>query len=148
MITKEMIVVNFLKNNNIEFTHNKSIGIECGNYRPDILIDCNSHFIIIEIDENQHEGYDKNCEMARMNNIYISLGLPTIFLRYNPDAFTQNNIIKKIKKNDRLNILLDRVNYYKQNIITEPIIIEKIFYDNINDDENNYIQNVKLNIEL
>ena len=77
--TKEMKVVSFLNNNNIQFTHNKSIGFECGNYRPDILIDCNTHFIVIEVDENQHESYDINCEMARMNNIYISLGLPVIY---------------------------------------------------------------------
>ena len=132
--TKEMKVVTFLKNNNIEFIHNKSIGFECGNYRPDILIDCNTHFIVVECDENQHEGYNKNCEMARMNNIYISLGLPVVYLRYNPDKFIHNEINKKINSKKRLNYLLERIKYYQEQNIKEPIIIEKLFYDKKEDD--------------
>ena len=94
--TKEMKVVKFIQDNSIEFIHNKSVGYTCGNYRPDILIDCNTHFIVVEIDENQHESYNQNCEMARMNNIYVALGLPTIFLRYNPDKVFHNNNLKKL----------------------------------------------------
>lgn len=130
---KEMKVVNFLQSKNITFIHNKSVGFECGNYRPDVLIDCNTHFIVVEIDENQHESYNNNCEMARMNNIYIALGLPVVFLRYNPDKFFLNNIQIGLKQNDRLNMLFERINYYKEYVFNDiPIIIERLFYNNDN----------------
>jgi hypothetical protein len=141
-----MKVANFLHNKNIKFIHNKSVGFECGNYRPDILIDSNTHFIVIEIDENQHENYNVNCEMARMNNIYIALGLPVIFLRYNPDTFFLNNIKNEIKQNDRLNILFERINYYKEYTFNDiPLIIEKIFYNNVN---NIYFEQINFEINI
>ncbi len=38
--------------------------------RPDLLIASTSqHHIIVEIDENQHKGYDKKCEEGRINEI-------------------------------------------------------------------------------
>ena len=141
---KEMKVVNFLQSKNITFIHNKSVGFECGNYRPDVLIDCNTHFIVVEIDENQHESYNNNCEMARMNNIYIALGLPVVFLRYNPDKFFLNNIKIGIKENDRLNILFERINYYKEYVFNDiPIIIERLFYNN-----DNHIYFTKIDFEI
>jgi hypothetical protein len=54
-------------------------------YRPDFLYDCGTHFVILEVDENQHRVYE--CERKRMWEIAQSLGLPTIFIRYNPDAY-------------------------------------------------------------
>ncbi len=142
--TKEIKVVKFLETNNIKFTHNKSIGFECGNYRPDILIDCNTHFIVVEVDENQHENYNKNCEMARMNNIYVALGLPVIFLRYNPDLYYLNNKLKKTKDDERLNLLFERIRYYENyDLFIEPLMIEKLYYNN---DNNIFFE--KINFEL
>jgi hypothetical protein len=141
-----MKVVSFLQNNNIKFIHNKSIGFECGNYRPDILIDCNTHFIVVEVDEHQHDSYDSNCEMARMNNIYISLGLPVVFLRYNPDAFYYNEDIVKVKTTNRLNYLYERIKYYNEYCeFDNPIIIEKIFYNTTN---NEFKQLINFSINL
>lgn len=54
-------------------------------YRPDFLYDCGTHFVILEVDENQHRAYE--CERKRMWEIAQSLGLPTIFVRYNPDKY-------------------------------------------------------------
>jgi len=55
--------------------------------RPDFLYDCGSHFVILEVDEFQHNrgGYD--CEYKRMGEIAQALGLHTIFIRYNPDSY-------------------------------------------------------------
>ena len=55
--------------------------------RPDFLYDCNTHFVILEVDENQHNRGKYNCETKRMGELAQALGLPTIFIRYNPDEF-------------------------------------------------------------
>ena len=47
--------------------------------------------LIIEVDEFKHEGYDNNCEIARLNNIYEDLGMmPLVMIRFNPDSFIVN----------------------------------------------------------
>ena len=43
-----------------------------------------SHVVIIECDENAHSGYDKSKERERERRIAINLGLPTVFIRFNP----------------------------------------------------------------
>lgn len=64
---------------------------ECFKYRPDFLIDCNTHFVVLEIDENQHKDRADECETVRMMiNIFQSLGMPTKFIRYNPDKYRVN----------------------------------------------------------
>ena len=42
----------------------------CSRRRPDILIDCASHVIAIEIDEYKHQQYDSTCESKRICQIY------------------------------------------------------------------------------
>jgi len=95
----EMINVNSLKENNISFIHNKSVGFVCGNYRPDIKIDAGTHFVIVEVDEDQHRQYDSSCEIVRMLNIYQAEGMRCVFLRYNPDVFRDENGITYPFKN-------------------------------------------------
>lgn len=127
--TKELQVTEFLKNNNINFIYNKSTGFSCGNYRPDILIDCNTHFIIVEVDEGQHKQYTTECEFIRMNNIYLSLGLPTIFIRFNPDTFYINNVRNRTVLNTKLKILLNLINDLTYKINMEYIELYYLFYD-------------------
>ena len=126
---KEMEVVNYLRQQNIDFIHNKSTGFICGNYFPDILIDCNTHFIVVEIDEEQHKQYSNECEYIRMNNIYLSLGLPTIFIRFNPDDFKVHNMRNRTVLNTKLKILLNIINElnYKKNV--NYIELYYLFYD-------------------
>lgn len=59
----------------------------CFSYRHDFVFDCGTHFVVLEVDEGQHRGYDTKCEDIRMINVYQSLGLTTKFIRYNPDAY-------------------------------------------------------------
>ena len=127
--TKEMEVVNYLRQQNIEFIHNKSIGKVFGNYFPDILINCNTHFIVVEIDEEQHKLYSNECEYTRMHNIYLSLGLPTIFIRFNPDDFKVKNIRNRTVLNTKLKKLLNLINSltYKNNV--NYIELYYLYYD-------------------
>lgn len=97
--SKELQVKKLLERNKIEFINDKTISNTCCyKYRPDFLIDCISYFIVIEVDENAHKQYDKDCELIRMNNISYSLGLPVKFIRYNPD----NKIYTKSHKEHML----------------------------------------------
>ena len=103
--TKEYTVVKFLKENlpDNEFIHNKSVGNDCtgGHLFPDILFDCGHYNLIIEVDEHKHRGVDYKCDKKRMYEIIAKLGLPCIFIRYNPDG-------KKSNKDT----LLEKVNEY------------------------------------
>ncbi len=60
----------------------------CSNRRPDGLLDLLTHSLIIEIDEDQHRGYDTQCELTRLNELFTDLGdRPIIFIRLNPDSY-------------------------------------------------------------
>ena len=41
--------------------------------------------IAIEIDEYQHSGYSIEDELARFNDLFITLGTFWAFIRFNPD---------------------------------------------------------------
>ncbi len=103
--TKEMEVVRFLKDKlpDNEFIHNKSVGSDCsgGHLFPDILFDCNWYSLIVEVDEKQHRGANYSCDKKRMFDIIAKLGMPCIFIRYNPD-----------NKNSDKQILLNKVTEY------------------------------------
>ena len=78
------------------FINNKQFQNDCClKYRPDFIFDCGSYFVIVECDEDAHRQYDKECEIIRMNNISIGIGLPTKFIRYNPD---KKGVPKQIKE--------------------------------------------------
>lgn len=101
--TKEMAVVKFLKAElpNHNFIHNRSVGVECtaGHLFPDILFDCECYYLIVEVDEFKHRGADYSCDEARMYDIITKLGLPCVFIRYNPDSRESNaeTLLKEVK---------------------------------------------------
>ena len=106
---KEMAVVRFLKDNlpDNEFVHNQSVSNACTGTHlfPDILFDCGWYYLIIEVDEFQHRGGDYSCDKKRMHDIIAKLGLPCIFIRYNPDS-------KKVGNKSNKNVLLSKVKEY------------------------------------
>jgi hypothetical protein len=59
----------------------------CGQERPDFQIDCGTHFLYVEVDENQHQTYQCVCEQTRMINLVEVRGMPVRFIRYNPDYY-------------------------------------------------------------
>jgi rubrerythrin len=120
--TKELRVKTFLEENNYIFIYNKKCNLDdtCMTYFPDFIIDCCTFFLIIECDEYAHESYDYNCERIRENNICFALGLPCVFLRYNPD---KDNINIKTKEK----ILKSYIEYYK-NKESSDNMLEFLFY--------------------
>jgi hypothetical protein len=105
--TKELKVKTFLEENNYKFIHNKKCNLDnsCQTYFPDFLIDCNTFFLIIECDEDAHSSYPIDCEKIRENNICFALGLPCVFIRFNPDK-------KGIKMKTKQKVLKSYIDYY------------------------------------
>ena len=71
--------------------------------RPDFVFDAYTHKIVVEVDEHQHDNYNCECEQVRMAQITQAIGMPTIFIRYNPDNY---NVIIKTSKIERQKILI------------------------------------------
>ena len=72
-------------------------GGSCGRERPDFWWDCGTHIVVLEVDENQHAGRAEACECARMVNLSQAFGLPTHFIRYNPDEYKAHGGRRKTK---------------------------------------------------
>jgi hypothetical protein len=90
----------------------------CNKRRPDRVYDCGTHFVIIEVDENQHKSYDvkdeTGCksELVRMYQIYEGLGyMDVVFLRFNPNNFRVAGKLQKVNMQKRLETLLKWTEY-------------------------------------
>lgn len=95
-------------------TRDRIIQGGCSKRRPDGLIDCGTHTVIIEIDEDQHRSYDDQCENKRIMEIFRDLGSrPLTVIRLNPDgytcngehfegAFTRTNVDQHLKVNNSI----------------------------------------------
>ena len=156
---KELNVVKFLKDNlpENEFIHNRSVGRDCTNGQlfPDIRFDCNNYNLIVEVDEYEHRGSDYECDKQRMYDIIAKLGIPCIFIRYNPDnrESNLNTLLETVKKyinlefSDIKNIVDDygfKVVYlfYKNN--GENIVNDKIIHIK-NESSNGQLNDIKIN---
>lgn len=126
---KEMEVVNFLRAHEYEFTHNLSVGDVCSSFRPDILIDCGTHHVVVEIDEDQHSQYEDTCEVVRMMAIYQTIGMRTVFIRYNPDKYRINGHEKQVSSEVRLDYLKTKLDKAIKEIPKKELTVYKMFYD-------------------
>ncbi len=61
---------------------------ECEGWRrrPDFAFEFPGYVIILECDENQHDYAECRCEIRRMDEVASAYGLPTFWVRFNPDA--------------------------------------------------------------
>lgn len=127
------------------FIHDQIIAGGCSKRKPDLRLECLTHSIVIEIDENQHEDY--KCEEKRLMQIFEDLGnRPLVVLRFNPDAYidaggvnvpglftfgTDNLIVEKDSEQvkQRVYTLSQRIRYHVENIPTKEVTIEKLYYN-------------------
>src|SRR3989344_1429460 len=100
-LQKEMKVRAYLAESfpDVKFEYGKRIYQHSGSvcdmskafYAPDILVTTAWGYLIIEVDERQHEdnkrGQGYSCDNRRMVETLWMLELPVVFIRYNPDAF-------------------------------------------------------------
>ena len=145
---KEKAVDDYIKINfsNFDWKDDRTITDGCSKQRPDKLLDLGYQVIIVEIDEDQHKYYDKICENKRMMEISRDLGhRDIIFIRFNPDGYTDENNNKicscwenkdrqlQIKSqnewNNRLKKLEEEINYWINNNSNMIIKVIKLYYD-------------------
>jgi len=90
--SKEVKIKYFLQSNNIPHINNKQITKLGSTKRPDFLINSKFGYIILEVDEDKHRGYDSLDETHRMEILYNDIKLinpeaQVLFIRYNPDKY-------------------------------------------------------------
>jgi hypothetical protein len=150
--TKEKKVVDEILTNfpNMSWVSDKRIIDGCSKRRPDLLLDLGYQVIIIEIDENQHNIYDCSCENKRLMELSQDVGhRPIIFIRFNPDSYTNcnNKIIPSCwsinnktgilyvsanKQNEwikRLDTLKLQIQYWLNNATNKTIEVIQLYYN-------------------
>ena len=137
-LRKQNEVQDYLLAHGITFTSIDKIidGGVCGKERPDFYIDCGSHVLIIEVDENQHSGRACECEQTRMVNVSQSNGMPTVFLRYNPDKYKVKKGNRVENNANRLKHLLDWTKCLQKRIPTAFLQVMYLFFDYYEKEEN------------
>ena len=93
--TKEIAVRDFINSNFEGFQHDKTLeygGCDCLNRRRiDHRKLINNTLLCIETDENQHKSYSKNDEQYRYNDLLTTFTCKYIFIRFNPDSYSDKN---------------------------------------------------------
>ena len=90
--------------------------------------------LCIEVDENQHKYYIKQNEIARYNDLFMDFSGKYIFIRYNPDKFTDKYGKSKNPMFDtRMEVLETTINKHIMRILNEEntnlVEIHHLFYD-------------------
>jgi len=149
--TKERTVVDIVLAAfpNFTWVADKKVADGCSRRRPDLFLDMGSHVIIVEVDENQHTDYDCSCENKRLMEISQDVEhRPIIFIRFNPDDYTDQSGTKvkscfaadksgiyKVAKskvgdwNIRTNALLQQIAYWSETPTTKTVEVVQLFYD-------------------
>lgn len=92
--TKETSVVKYLMEQFPDFTWiwDKKVQDECSKKLPDLFLDLGFQVLIVEIDENGHDGYDNMCENKRVMELSKDVEhRPIVLIRFNPDGYTDKN---------------------------------------------------------
>jgi hypothetical protein len=147
-LAKQKEVKSFLDTEKIKYeSYDRAIDTSCGLERPDFLIDCDTHKVVLEVDENQHNSYNPDCEKARMINISQTIGMPVIFIRYNPDKFKRViKYDKKITKKYKKELLLKWIKHsftLAPTTRNEFLRVVYLFFDNFNP-ENIQLTNIEI----
>lgn len=122
----------------------------CSKRRADIVVDCGKYVIIIEIDEEQHNSlnYNQDINKLRTDELIQDFGdRPTVFIRFNPDKYVDKNgskidscfsrtklnsfiiVDNELDWNYRLSMLFNKFQYYLDNVPTDDILVEYLFFD-------------------
>ena len=99
----------------VPFKYDESPGFECTKRRPDIRFETPTHDVVVEVDENQHRGYEESCECARISEIVGAIGgKSAVFVRYNPDTVRFGGSIYTVTAAERIDLLVATVKHELQ----------------------------------
>jgi hypothetical protein len=88
--TKEAAVVSHVRAAlpGYDWVWDKRVEDGCSRRRPDLCLDLGYQVVVVEVDENQHEGYECSCENKRLMELSQDVGYrPLVMLRFNPDEY-------------------------------------------------------------
>jgi hypothetical protein len=130
-LAKQNMVRDFLMAQGIKFdTVDRMIdGGACGKERPDFYIDCGTHILIIEVDEDQHSGRACECEQTRMVNVSQSNGLATLFIRWNPDKYKVKKGCAVDSTRRRLDVLLEWIRHHQKTVPEDFLSVLYLYFD-------------------
>jgi len=88
-----------------------------------------THFVVLEVDEDQHAGYAEECDCARMINMGEDIMRKGIFVRYNPDAFKSQGRKQNPNWSTRMDILGKWLKLSLARTEGETLEIVRLFFD-------------------
>jgi hypothetical protein len=137
--TKEIAVRDFINSRFEGFQHDKPLwynetACDCTTKRRiDHRKLINDTLLCIETDENQHKSYSKEDEIARYNDLFMAFGGKFIFIRFNPDKYTENGKSRNPMLVNRLPVLETEINKQIKRIETnensELLEVIELYYD-------------------
>ena len=104
-----------------------------GRFRPDFVWNLGFHIVILEVDENQHAGYDPRRELVRISRIVEGFnGIPVHLVRYNPDRCKINGKLYKTKPGERMELLKKTlVQAFDRPNLENRLTVQKLWFDQI-----------------
>lgn len=102
-----------------------------GRFRPDFVWNLGFHIVILEVDENQHAGYDPRRELVRISRIVEGFdGIPVHLVRYNPDRCKINGKLYKTKPGERMELLKKTlVQAFDRPNLENRLTVQHLWYD-------------------
>ncbi|KAK9857937.1 hypothetical protein WJX84_000367 [Apatococcus fuscideae] len=99
-------------------------------YRADCWLEMDSHILVIECDEWQHQDYNVTCELRRIVELHSSRnGKPLTMNRWNPDDFGLNGKQQEMSEQRRLTALkkatASAIEWQPDQLLT----VKDMFYD-------------------
>ena len=133
--TKELYVKEYLSENHNGFIHDTTLETEhcdCSHRRKiDFRMLINNTMLCIEVDEGQHSSYAK--DDIRYDDLMMTFTGKFIFIRFNPDNYRINGVLKKTQIRTRLNKLSNEIVKQQSRIDNEEnndmLEIIKLYYN-------------------
>ncbi len=128
----------------IDLIFDKIVKGDCSSRkRPDVRIECFTHNIIIECDEEQHKNYE--CENKRTMQLFEDLGnRPIVMIRFNPDKYKVNDLeiescfkytkdgtvsVNKKEWKKRIDILKNKIKEYIDKVPDKEVSVDNLYYN-------------------
>jgi hypothetical protein len=140
--SKELRVVHHISSKYEGFLHDKPLYVNLqggccpSKRRIDLRKLIGNTLLCIEIDENQHRGYCPKNEETRYNDLFMDFSSKYIFIRYNPDKYTDDKGKKRNPKFEtRIKVLEKEIEKHMLRIEQEEnkelLEIHHLFFDSI-----------------